>query len=192
MKHLTEHQVAGFLDHALPPDERRLVEEHLEACPDCRHEMVTFHRMLPDLRKAAGRSSWRARWWIPAALAAGLALIWIVPGTLGRGSGSPSSIRAPAADGERQASIPIVAPADDVITKTPVIFTWRAASADLYRLVILADDGHPIWSGETADTSLTLPNGVALASGHSYFWRVDAIANGIVASSGIQRLTIEP
>ena len=190
LKHLTEHQVAGFLDHALPPDERRLVEEHLEACPDCRRQVLTIHRMLADLPNGAGRPRWR-RWWIPAAVAAGVALLFIVPGQL-RTPGSPAAVRAPAVDGERQATITIVAPADDVITKTPVVFTWRPVSADLYRVSVLADDGQPIWSGQAADTSLALPAGVGLAPGRAYFWRVDAIANGLVASSGAHRLTIGP
>ena len=190
MKHLTEHQIAGFLDHALPPDERHLVEEHLEACPDCRRETVTMHRTLPDLPNSAGRLSWRG-WWIPAAVAAGIAFLLIMPGRFHTG-GSPSTVRAPAVDGERRGVIPVVAPADDVVTKPPVVFTWRPVTADLYRLSVLADDGGPIWTRETAGTSLTLPPGVTLIPGRAYFWRVDAIANGLVASSGIHRLTIGP
>lgn len=191
MKHLTEHQIAGFLDRALPPDERRLVEEHLEACPGCRREVVAMHRMLADLPNGAGRPTWRRRWWIPAAVAAGLALFLFVPGRFHAG-GSPSAIRAPAVDGERKASISVITPADDETAKTPLVFMWHPVTADVYRLSVLADDGRPVWNRQTPETSLALPTGVPLTPGRAYFWRVDAIANGLVASSGIHRLTIGP
>lgn len=194
MKHLTEHQVAGFLDQALPPDERRLVEEHLEACADCRREMVALHRTLAEL-PSGSRTRWSRRWWISgvAAAAAVLALLlvpraWVHPGA------PTSTVRTPAVDGEREAPIPIVAPEDDVAMRAPrsLEFTWHPVSADLYRVTLLADDGQPIWSTEVTDTSAPIGPGVALQAGHDYFWRVDAIANGIVASSGIHRITIVP
>lgn len=195
MKHLTEHQVAGFLDRALPPEERRLVEEHLEACADCRREMVTMSRTLADLPK--GNRMRVSPWWIPAAVAAALVAVLLVPRSWVHTGPPPSglppaTVRTPAVDGEREALIPIVAPRDDVTTRAPVVFTWRRVPADLYHVSLLANDGQPIWNVEVTDTSAALPAGVALQADHIYFWRVDAVANGIVASSGIHRLTIGP
>lgn len=186
MKHLTEHQVAGFLDHALPPEERRLVEEHLEACADCRREMVVLSRTLADLPK--GR-----RWWIPAAIAAGVIALLVVPRAwFYSGGPTPSPERTPTVGGERLGTISVVSPADDVTTNAHAVFMWHTVGANEYRVSVLADDGRPIWHNETPDTSLSLPDSVSLIPGHAYFWRVEAIGNGIVATSGVHRLTIRP
>lgn len=192
MKHLTEHQVAGFLDHALPPDEHRVVEAHLEACADCRRELVTLSRALVGF-PGGHRSPRLYRWLVPVALAAGIAALLVVPRSwIGTGTGGAPAVRSPALDGEREARIPIVSPGDDVLTNGPIVFRWRPVTADMYRVSLLADDGRPLWSGESPGTSLQLPDSVALQPGHAYFWRVDAIANGIVASTGVHRLTITP
>jgi hypothetical protein len=79
-----------------------------------------------------------------------------------------------------------------VAAKQPIVFTWRAVGADLYRLTILTDSGEPIWSQETADTSLMIPDRTSLASGVTYFWRVDAVGGSIVASTGANPFVISP
>ena len=48
----------------------------------------------------------------------------------------------------------------------------------------------PVWSGETSDTALALPDSVALAPGRAYFWRVDGIAEGLALSSGARQLRV--
>lgn len=195
MKHVTENQVAGFLDHTLSPDEQRLVEAHLDACEECRLALVTAFRALDALRSSKERRVRRSlRWWIPVAAAAGLALILLTPRSWLRPKTSVlPPVRAPSVDGERGMRIPVVAPADDSTIATPsVTFTWRSTSADVYRVSLLTDDGRSLWTAETADTSLPLPPAVALPRGRTYFWRVDGIANGLVATSGIHRLQTPP
>lgn len=195
MKHLTENQLAGFLDHTLSPDEHRLVEAHVEACEDCRRALVTAFRALEGFRSSGKRQARRSvRWWIPVAAAAGLAVILLTPRSWFRPSGAVSpSVRAPSVDGERGLRIPVVAPADDSTIATPSVrFTWRSTSADVYRVSLLTDDGRSLWTAETTDTSLPLPPAIGLPRGRTYFWRVDGIANGLVATSGIHRLQTPP
>jgi len=45
---------------------------------------------------------------------------------------------------------------------------------------------------DVADTTLVLPADVALERGRSYFWRVDAMSAGIVASTRTRRFSTAP
>ena len=74
----------------------------------------------------------------------------------------------------------------------PPGFTWRSVGADVYHFFLLSDNGELLWTGETPDTSLTLPRAVSLLPGEKYWWRVDATTEGIVASTGARRLQVSP
>jgi hypothetical protein len=83
-----------------------------------------------------------------------------------------------------------VSPADDSTATAPLVFTWRAATADVYRISVLAEAGDPVWTAETNDTTIALPDSISLQPGRAYFWSVEGIANGIVASTGVHRLQV--
>ena len=197
--HLTESQLAGYLDRDLPPEERRRVEAHLDVCASCRGELADIARMadayqcstpVPESVRPAPR-----RWWpvaLGGALAAGLAGLLL----FGRSGTEPSlqtqPIRAPAT-GEGRARIEVVAPTDDATGAPPSrTFTWHKAGADVYRFILLSKSGEPLWNRETSDTSLTLPSSVSLQQGHDYFWRVDAVGDGVMASTGARSLRVPP
>jgi len=85
------------------------------------------------------------------------------------------------------------APADGAtIPVRGAAFAWHRTSTDTYRVTVLTQTGEPVWSQETPDTSVTLPAAVVLEPGRTYFWRVDAIADGIAATSGPQRFLVAP
>jgi anti-sigma factor RsiW len=46
LRHLTDSELAGYLDEDLPAGERTRVEEHLEDCDACRAELVATARLL--------------------------------------------------------------------------------------------------------------------------------------------------
>lgn len=192
--HLSPSDLAGFIDRDLEPVERRRIEAHLDQCAECRSELIET-RHLTDAYAGRTPATLRSlrRWWVPAALAAGLATLLLLP----RSSTAPGSLReptraAPAVDGEDTPRISIVAPAENAtVAADAVVLTWHATTADAYRIVVSSDDGDPVWTGETADTTLRLPS-TALRSAQTYFWRVDAIANGITATTGVHRLLISP
>jgi hypothetical protein len=71
-------------------------------------------------------------------------------------------------------------------------FSWAAASAERYRLVLSNEEGTPLWSTDTKDTVMTLPDSVILSSGASYFWQVDAVQAGVTATTRLQRFTVVP
>jgi anti-sigma-K factor RskA len=61
MAHVTDERIhelaAGYVLHALDPDERRLFESHLEGCAQCREEVATLGDAATGLAVAAeGRS----------------------------------------------------------------------------------------------------------------------------------------
>lgn len=192
--HISEGELAALLDGALDPAERSRVEAHLEVCTECRCELIEMRRITNGYAKRGTvASGLRRRWWIPVAVAAGLGAVFLPRVFAPSAPREPVRAGARVEDGEGRARIDIVAPAENAaIPRTGLTFTWRGAAADVYHVSLLAEDGEPIWSAETADTSLALPPTVPVRSGHSYFWRVEAIANGIAASTGVHRVQIAP
>ena len=199
-EHLTAGELAGYLDRNLAPDRFAQVEGHLDACAECRTELAAIARLADSYQpgETVGRigPSRPIRRWAPlaiaGALAAGLAaLILIRPEMLDRSHrGEP--LRAPNF-GEARATIEIVSPLpDSVVPREPLSLIWRPASATLYKVTIVTEAGDSVWAGETTDTALALPADLTLLPGRNYFWRVDGIGNGIVASTPSIRLRVAP
>jgi hypothetical protein len=59
-------------------------------------------------------------------------------------------------------------------------------------VALLAEDGEPLWTLDTSDTSVTIPASVLLQVGRTYFWRVDAVHDGVAATSGVIPFSIGP
>jgi hypothetical protein len=190
--HLRESELAAFLDGALTARERARVEAHIDICDACRAELVDVGRATGH-RSAQGRGAGAlARpWWIPVVAAAGIVAILVVP----RASTGPRTEdeQTPAqrvVDGEGQRRIDLVSPPDDVtVPAAQIAFTWHAVPADVYRFFLLTQSGDSIWAKETTDTSIVVPATMNLRPG-AYFWRVDAVASGIVAT-GVHRVQVE-
>lgn len=196
-RHLTESQLAGYLEHALSASERGLVEAHLDECAACREEVVAVaglaasYQSNAEASPASKRS--RRRWWplaLGGALAASAAGLLLLRQPAKEPSPVIQSIRAPATD-EGRARIEVVAPstaaADPSSSRT---FVWRRSGADSYRFFLLSESADPLWTHETSDTALILPASVSLLPGHDYFWRVDAVGDGLMASTGARLLRI--
>jgi hypothetical protein len=71
-------------------------------------------------------------------------------------------------------------------------FSWSTASAERYRLVVSTQEGTPVWSTDTKDTVITLPDSITLQRGASYFWQVDAVQAGVTATTRLHRFTVVP
>jgi hypothetical protein len=194
--HLGENELAAFLDGRLTRRQRRRVEAHIDICDACRGELVeigraTARRGVPSRVATAALSR---RWWIPAVAAAGVIGVMLVPRLTSRPLATDVQSSAPrVADGEGQRRIALIAPADDItVHVAPIVFVWHAVEADVYRLSLLSENGEPIWAKETTDTTAMLPVTVTLNPGRAYFWRVDAVANGIVATTPARRVQVSP
>ena len=69
-EHLSDAELAGYLDHDITPEERRRVETHIDQCAPCRSELVALSRITHADTAARTVPPRRHRWWIPAAAAA--------------------------------------------------------------------------------------------------------------------------
>ena len=182
--HLTESQIAGYLDGDLSREERSQVERHLDQCDACRRELMQVDELI---HPATGQPAQRRRllWVIGGALAASLAGIALLrPGT---GLQAPDSIERPSVTpGEALPRLRVISPAEgDTVSSTERSLTWRPLPAGTYHVALLAEDGEPLWTTDTGDTVVTLPASVRLQGGRTYFWRVDAVNDGVAASSGV-------
>jgi len=191
--HLSDAELAGYLDHDLSADERRRVETHIDACRACRREVVALHPITHPAESPAGARSVQRprRWWLPAA-AAGIVAALALPRLTRTVPGPDVPQRAPrATEAGGLSHLAIVAPLDKTTVEGRIVFTWRSTNADAYRLVVqTAESGDRVWAKETGDTTAMLPDSIPLQAGQSYFWRVEAIGNGISAASGSHRFQI--
>lgn len=192
MAHLRENELAAFLDGRLTARERNRVEAHIDMCDACRAELVDVGRATGTSARGPGVRPLSRRWWIPAVAAAGIVAVLLIPRRMTPPrSIDPRTRAARVVDGEGQRRIDLVSPADDVtVPAAQMAFTWHAASADVYRFVLLTQSGDSVWAKETTDTSIVLPAAVEVRPGRAYFWRVEAIANGIVATTGVHRVQV--
>ena len=195
--HLSDSALSALLDGDLDPADRRRVEAHLDACADCRRELIESRRAVDSYKPRANRMPPRSRTRVAigVALAAGLAaVILLLPRSGSELVPPPGTVRAPTAagGGEGRIQITVISPVGDAADPAAkVVFTWRSTGADVYRLTLLTQSGQRLWLLETADTSAVAPPTKRLKPG-AYFWRVDAIAAGIAATTGARRLRVSP
>lgn len=191
--HLTPAQLTAYLARALTQEERARLAGHLDACAECRDELIEVGGIVADYgtpaRAPAGLRL--RRWLMPAALAlaAGLAAIVVYRGRTPTYDLPVRATDSPGAD-ESDPAIEVVGPVDGARVADSVVLRWRSVGQGSYQVFLLNEDGRPVWSTETTDTVVRVPSIVALQPGVTYFWRVDAMENGIVASSGVRRLTV--
>ena len=189
--HLTATQVSGYLDGQLTPDERVEIERHLDQCDECRRELAEVDSLAHPVavRRASRR---RLLWIIGGTLAASLAGLALV---------RPGSVREPQDSIERPSLTPgetlprlrVVFPAEGgTIDALDRRLAWRPLPASTYHVALLADDGEPLWTIDTADTSVTVPASIRLQGGRTYFWRVDAVRDGVAATSGVIPFSVGP
>jgi hypothetical protein len=206
LRHLTEGELAGYLDRDLSATERQSVERHLDGCDECRAELVAVAGLVDrwnagDTRSqpapsVPGRLSRRRSWRGPmgvvglAAAAALAALLLVVPG--------PEPFAEAGRDRERLSTEGVAplrthAPTDaGAVGRDDLRFAWADQGTDSYRLTITAEDGGLVWSVTLADTLAVPPDTLHLEPGARFFWYVDAMSAGVVARSGVRSFTVTP
>jgi hypothetical protein len=194
LRHLSEAELAAFLDGGLTPPRRRRVRAHIDICDVCRAELVDVGRATQRKRDPTKRvaSSMSRHWWTPAVAAAGIVVVVSIARIASNsrpGLDATRASRGPDAEGQR--GIDLIAPADDVtVSVAQMVFSWHAVPADVYKFSLLTERGDSIWTTETTDTIASVPANVNVRPGSWYFWRVDAIANGIVATTRLHRVNV--
>ena len=177
---LDDLTVADFVMGRLGPEARGPVVSHLLGCARCRSVVRAGGRLLadaalaPELSGAArpsAASRWRG-WSLPlglAAAAAALLLLLLVPrrrddgSTLGLRDTTLTSAGAP---------VPI-APRGSVAAVDRLVWS-SVPRTERYRLRLYDTEGVVLWTAETADTLVALPDTVVLARRVTYFWKVEA------------------
>ena len=189
-EHLSDAEMAGYLDRDITPEERRRVETHIDQCAPCRSELVALSRITHADTAARTVPPRRHRWWIPAAAAATIGALLVPRLTIHEPAPDTPTRTRRIGETDGRSRLAIVSPDDGSTAANPRTFTWRAGNADVYHFVLTTESGGAVWTAETTDTTIALPDSVSLQSGRAYYWRVDGIGNGIAATTGSHRLQI--
>ena len=89
--------------------------------------------------------------------------------------------------------VAVIVPEDGAsVRRTDLSFVWRSVEADArYRFTLTNVLGEDIWSVDTADTVLIVPDDVSLQPGESYLWYVDALLlDGRSVTTGTRRIEL--
>ena len=197
--HLTDSEIAGFLDRDLSTEERSSVEGHLDSCQSCRSAMLAVSRMAESYETASDpnhavpetprRRSRTLQIGFVVAAAAGLAIVWLGSARSGPQTAPVRAAATVAADS--RPIVEVVNPPENILaSRSSLTFAWRSAGTSVYRFALLDETGKTVLDREVSDTVFVLPPETRLEPEHLYFWRVDAIADGIAASSGARKLRL--
>ncbi len=109
------------------------------------------------------------------------------------GTESDSVLRGQRADGTR--TFAAVVPAVDAEVRAgSLVFTWRSEGTGVhYLLTVTEESGDVLWTADTSDTTVVLPNNVGVTPGQRYYWYVDALLEGAASSTtGVRAFVLRP
>jgi hypothetical protein len=180
--HLTDIEMARYLDRTLSTAERDRVEAHLASCASCRELTLESQRVLRTVR--------RPRSLMAAGGLAAAAAALIVIGQLDSGSPDIARERAPATN---TTGLTVYGPTGSTSIGN-LRFVWGAAeNVESYRLGLTTADGAEVWSHSGLDTVVVLPRSVTLRPAGNYFWVVDAfLKDGTTRSTGVREFSLAP
>lgn len=171
---LDELAIADFVEGRLTPEARAPVVAHLLTCARCRSVVKAAGELVAEEGVATAGLAPPPRWRrlsVPLGLAAAaVVLLFFWPRTT-NDTDSTVGLREPS-DTSIVAPVPI-APRGSVATVDR--FVWSSvARVDRFRLRLYNDEGAVLWSVETTDTLVALPDSVVLPPLVTYFWKVEA------------------
>jgi hypothetical protein len=202
--HLSESAIAGFLDGDCTPSERSRIEAHLENCAQCRVAVVEVNRIAstydsgrnaPLSFTTSGQRHSRRNWkWVVAGTAIAASLTFVVERNNRSVPTITSAVRAsdPYASVSRT-TLEATSPRDgSEVSGDTILFGWRASPGATHRLTIQDETGEQVFARDTPDTLIAISITPILRRGRLYFWRVDAISDGVIASSAVRTFRVFP
>jgi hypothetical protein len=161
-QHLEPGDVAAYVDTALHGPARRAVESHLAACAQCRAEVIDVGGVIRTMPRSRQR-----RYWIPAAAAAAVLLLWVAP---------PIDQDAPVIHRDESVTLtPAPRPLAATTADAAPMAAWSPVpTADRYRARLFNAAGMVLWERETTDTIAVVPDSIALQVGTPHFWKVES------------------
>jgi anti-sigma factor RsiW len=167
--HLSDADVAAYVDRTLPAGARARVERHLVECDACREEVTACARLVTA---APSRIPTRSRWVVMVPVAAAVLAAVLLRRPDGNDRLAPALERGATANASR---IVQIAPAPGALVDANAMrLVWRPVERSAgYHVVVKDAAGAALWRADVTDTSVALPRGIALRAGESYVWRVD-------------------
>ena len=181
---LDEFAVVELVHETVDPDRRAAMLVHLASCPTCRSEVAALSRLTaapairgeleatePTRPGTTRRRFARVAGTIGFAAAAAAVAFLLVPRL--------RQVEDPSAPDHRAPVLTLSAPPEAIApvgaAEMPVRFVWTSVPrADRYALTLFDRAGTMLWEFQTPDTVAVVPDSVALSSGLSYFWKVEA------------------
>lgn len=221
---LSIERLARYADGLLSDEERRADEAHVAACANCEAELALLHAFatvtvrddettvvregVAELRRRESEifdpirrddPAWK-RWLSFAALRPALTLAVVLLAVVGSYYlTNPAAPRLPAdigfgSEATRSLGIPVLEPVGDQTT-VPRQLRWQAVGgASRYHVSLREVDRHEIWSSDSAETAIDLPEAVQtrIVPAKTLVWQVTAYgaANMRIAESDPQRFRL--
>lgn len=210
--HLTEIDIARYVDDVVPREERDRLEAHLRDCDTCRSSVADVVRLqdvvaeAPELHlpaiveeeaahlieeKEPSPSRWEA---LPARARYAVAAVLLV----GLGVGLWQVLLAPTPDRFRSSTardaVILRAPSDGAVVQAPPLLRWQGdEDAMTYRVSIYTPEGRLVWQADTTAQRIAAPKFLSCSADDTYVWSVDALlADGTARESPLHAFTCAP
>jgi anti-sigma factor RsiW len=191
-RHLTNDELAAYLDRRLDATAATRVEGHMAGCGVCRAELVDMRSLLASTvsstaRLRAARFT-RPRQWLAAAAVVVIASAPLMRRAVRSRSDAAARVRSSLAP----PSVAVIAPRERTDGTPGVVFAWRPVfDASSYRLTISDSSGAPLVARTTTDTTVTAALGTDVQRGRAYLWYVDCLTrDGRTVTSGIRSFSV--
>ena len=180
VSHLTDADVAAFIDGSLAEADRVSAAAHLAACDECRAEIVSAAGLAASIPS-------RNRRRLPLALAgmaaaaAVLAVLWLPPT-----ANLDQKVLERAAD--KSPAVAVASPVDGTIVDSDsVMLSWRGELGSSYRVTVTDDSGRTLWTTTTTESHAWVPDRELPTDSGIVYWYVDALrTDGTSVSSSLQ------
>ena len=177
--HVTDTEIAAYLDRTLGADQRDRVEDHLAACQDCRQHLLETKELLDRVRRPR-------KLLVGGALAAAAAIVFVIVRP------NPDAIDRALLRNDG-AAVPVAAYGPmGTAARAGLRFVWSAVpGAESYRLTVSGEDARTVWSSSGTDTLSALPDSVVLRPNERYHWVADALlTDGSTRSTGLREFDV--